>query len=64
MVFGHGKFLLVFLSIAVIFIYSVFTFTKSDSIPVIPMVLGSYFSKHSIFVENMWKVENWHVSGL
>ena len=59
MVFGHGKFLLVFLSVAVIFMCSFFTFTKPDGIPVIPMALGSHISKHSIFVENMQKVENW-----
>lgn len=61
MVFGHGKFLLVSLSVAVIFMCSFFTFTKPDGIPVIPMVSGSHISKHSTFVENMQKGENWHV---
>lgn len=57
MVFRHGKFLVVFLSVAVIFIYSFFTFIKSEGILVIPMVLGSYISKHSIFVENMQRLK-------
>ena len=56
MAFGHGKFLLVFLSLAVIFMF-LFYIYYPDGIPVIPMVLRSHISKHPIFVENMQKVE-------